>query len=202
MKSKKEPVTAAELMARLEADPDFVARRDAFDEELDARATAWTKAESPLREALAAVGLQVESAWDLVNTSEPYPEALPVLVEHLGKPYPSRVREGIARALAVPDAKFAWRILVEAYTREETSEVKEAIAAAVAATADETVFTEVVALIRAKENGASRVLLLEVLEHHSPAERARTVLQEVAADAELTCEAQAMLKRMRERPPT
>jgi hypothetical protein len=43
------------------------------------KAAEWRRAEAPLSEVLRGVGLDVESAWDLVNTAAPYPEALPIL---------------------------------------------------------------------------------------------------------------------------
>ena len=49
-----------------------------------------------------AVGVEIDSVWDLVNTAEPYPAALPVLMEHLERDgYPDRVMESLGRALAV-----------------------------------------------------------------------------------------------------
>jgi hypothetical protein len=59
----------------------------------------------PLIEALSQVGIEVRSVWDLVNTSRPYPAAIPVLVEHLRRPYDQRIKEGITRALTVPAAR-------------------------------------------------------------------------------------------------
>ena len=32
-------------------------------------------------------GLKVNELWDLVNTRQPYPEAVDILTEHLKKPY-------------------------------------------------------------------------------------------------------------------
>ena len=51
--------------------------------------------------ALAEVGVEVESVWDLVNSKDDhYADAVPVLVEHLqDESYPDRVREGIARSV-------------------------------------------------------------------------------------------------------
>src|SRR3712207_4152728 len=99
--TKRVPKTAAELMTELESDPDYVARRRRRDRELQQRTATLREAEAPLVGDLHRAGFDVASAWDLANTSTPYPEALPVLVEHLQRPYPDRVREGIARALAV-----------------------------------------------------------------------------------------------------
>jgi hypothetical protein len=94
-------------MADLEGDPGFIARRDERDRERQRKAIEWRQAEAPLVEELRAAGFKVDSAWDLVNTAVPYAEALPILLAHVQRPYPDRVREGIARALAVPKARSA-----------------------------------------------------------------------------------------------
>jgi hypothetical protein len=61
------PKTAAELMAELQADPEYVARQRQRDAELQRKTAAWRQAEAPLVEELRAAGFEVESAWDLVT---------------------------------------------------------------------------------------------------------------------------------------
>ena len=56
------------------------------------------RSEEPLVEALREVGVSVTSVWDLVNTREPYPNALPVLIKHLTGDYHPKVLANIARA--------------------------------------------------------------------------------------------------------
>ncbi|MEZ5423974.1 MAG: HEAT repeat domain-containing protein [Pyrinomonadaceae bacterium] len=71
----------------------------------------------PLTDDLAGVGIHAD-VWGLVNTSESYPEAIPVLVRHLSKPYHHRNKEGIVRALAVKEARgIANKTVVEQYRR-------------------------------------------------------------------------------------
>jgi hypothetical protein len=69
------------------------------------RSARLSAEEAPLAEDLRAVGLSASSAWDLVNSKEPYSQAVPVLLKHLQRPYSDRIREGIARALAIPQAE-------------------------------------------------------------------------------------------------
>lgn len=95
-----------------------------------------------------------------VNTSTPYPAALPILLEHLERPYPDRVREGIARALAVHDAKFGWGTLVRLYRQEAPgTDAKDGLAVALAAASDDEVVDEVISLARDSAHGESRLLL-------------------------------------------
>lgn len=83
-------ISAADLMAQLNADPEFVAKRARAEHERLERVAEWRRAEAPLVAELRAAGVTVESAWDLVNTRSPYPSALPILLDH--------VRRAIRRA--------------------------------------------------------------------------------------------------------
>ncbi|UWD79436.1 hypothetical protein [Curtobacterium flaccumfaciens] len=106
----------------LDADPDFVAVREARERERQARFAAERKASEPLLKELASVGRNVKSIWDLVNISDPYPTALPVLMTHLEQgEYPSWVMGGIGRALAVKLAVKHWDRLMASY-RNATDE--------------------------------------------------------------------------------
>jgi hypothetical protein len=96
--------------------------------------------------------------------SKPYPTAIPILLSHLKKPYSDRIREGIARALAVPDATGAWQMLRAEYEASPGgSGVKSGLAAALAATSTENVIGELAMIARNPNNGNSRLLLLNGL---------------------------------------
>jgi len=99
--------TAAELLAELQADPDFNNRKKARDAAFLQREREHALAEAPIVEELRSVGVSVNSIWELVNSLNAYPQSLPILLKHLQGNYPDAVRDGIARAMAVPDAKFA-----------------------------------------------------------------------------------------------
>ena len=181
-------------MARLKADPEWVARNARQEAQRQQVETQLRLAEAPLVGALRAAGLEVQSVWDLVNAAVPYPEALPILVEHLRRPYPEAIRDGIARALAVRDAKFAWPALVDAYRREPPGRTKGGLAAAVAAASDGDVIGDVIALACDRRHGTSRLLLLSALER-SKDPRARKTLMALGADPELQKEVQVILRR-------
>jgi hypothetical protein len=60
--------------------------------------------EEPLLQALHRVAVTVNSVWDLVNTTDSYVPAIPILAEFLSRPHHIRIREGIVRALTTPEA--------------------------------------------------------------------------------------------------
>jgi hypothetical protein len=187
----------AELIDLLAADPVWKAAREREEAERQRRDEEWRAAEQPLVMDLRAAGVDVESAWDLVNTAEPYPDALPILVEHLPRPYPDRVREGIARALAVRDARFAWDTLRDLYDAEQAgTDAKHGLAVALSAAADDTVIDDVITLAREDRHGDSRILLLNALER-SNAPHAAATLEELASDP--TFEQELARRRRRRR---
>jgi hypothetical protein len=186
------PIKADELMAQLEADPQFVAERARRNAERQAQQDDWRREEAPLVLELNATGIAVESAWDLVNTSTAYPQALPILLEHLQRPYPDRVREGIARALAVKPARFAWDTLARLYRAETGTDTKDGLAVALCAIADDSVMDELIGLLRDRSLGPSRVLLVDSLERWNDPQ-AQTVLESLEPDPELTVQVRLAL---------
>lgn len=200
--TKKRPpgrMTAAEHEAWLKETGQYdviVERQRQQEEERQERAAEWRRAEAPLVQALRAAGVVVESAWDLVNTAAPYPNVLPILLEHLQRPYPAAVREGIARALAVREARFGWDVLTQLYRNERDVRAKDGLAVAIAAAADDDVIGDVIALARDKSQGPSRVLLLGALAR-SPDPQARAALTHLGTDADLTKEIQVILRRLK-----
>jgi hypothetical protein len=84
-----------------------------------ARKAAMLRIEQqPIIADLLKAGIQVECISDLVNTSEKYEEAIPVLIEHLSKPYHINIKEDITRALAVKEAKgVACKVIIDEYKK-------------------------------------------------------------------------------------
>jgi hypothetical protein len=193
MTSKR--ITAGELAARLNADPAFVARRAREEEERERRAAEWRRAEAPLVEELRDAGYPVESAWDLVNTPGSYPRAVTILLAHLARPYPAAVREGIARALAVPEAKVGWNILTQLYREEEDARAKDGLAVAIAGAAGDDAIGDVIALASQPQHGPSRVLLLLALQRSNDP-RARAALIALRTDPDLKKEIEVILRRL------
>ena len=118
-------------------------------------------------EDLRAAGAEIESVWDLVNSRKRYPRLIQTLLSHLQRKYPQRIREGIARALAVPDARVGWGKLVQAFMGESgpvdpvlgVNEMKWALHLAIAAAADVSVLDDLIGLvIDRRRHGPSLIL--------------------------------------------
>jgi hypothetical protein len=101
------------------------------------------------------------------------------LLKHLVQPYSDRTREGIARALAVPETavREAWPILVQEFraaptgrglvapgdTEEFMLGAKDGLACALSVAFTDGTLEELIALIKDPKNGESRLLLLSGL---------------------------------------
>ena len=194
----KRRVTAAELMSQLNRDPAFVqaeADRDARLRDLERSLIAE---EAPLLADLAAVGVRVNSVWDLVNTATDYARALPILLQHLRESYHPRNREGMARALAVRSARGLLGEIVDLYQTEGNAEVKTALACAIAAAADDTFRSELMRLAADRRHGGSRAILLHALAKKPTAET-RQLLESLQQDESVAAEAKFHLRGMRRR---
>lgn len=190
-------VTASELMAQLTQDRKFQESAAGREAELQARVSVYRAAEQPIVEDLRRVGVSVGSVWDLVNTSEPYPKALPVLLRHLELGgYPDRVMESLGRALAVKPAVAVWSRLRELYMQARGREEEEGLAVALAASATSEQIDGLLDLLRAESRGDSRIHFLQPILRVG-GKRGRAVIESLRADPMFGLEASSLLGRIR-----
>eukprot|EP01026_Neomeris_dumetosa_P004546 TRINITY_DN112224_c0_g1_i1.p1 TRINITY_DN112224_c0_g1~~TRINITY_DN112224_c0_g1_i1.p1 ORF type:complete len:176 (+),score=0.96 TRINITY_DN112224_c0_g1_i1:82-609(+) len=105
LNKKKGPITADELISRLEVDPLWVKRDRERSEKTRSDVERLRREQEPLLSDLSTLGLQLQSVWDLVNARYDYSAALPILIDHLQKKYSPNIQEGIVRALTVRQAQ-------------------------------------------------------------------------------------------------
>ena len=119
----------------------------------------------PLLADLSAVGVEVADVWALVDTSEPHPAALPVLVDHLHRDYEEPVLEGIARALAVPDAAPFWGQVMKLFRASGPDQVRlpPGLGVALGGMATRSLLPEVREALRDRRLGPGRIFFLRTL---------------------------------------
>jgi hypothetical protein len=202
---RKGYMTLAEHHAQLKAEgkwDDYVARTKARDEETARKEREYTDAEAPIVQELQAAGSGVSSVWDLLSTKQPYPRLIPILFAHLDRPYPERVREGIARALAVPESRPLWDEIVNRFLAETdttTHGMKWALHLAIAAAADISVVDTLIRLAVDRRHGRNRAMFVDALARMNDP-RARVTLAELASDPDLGGDVQRVLKTQSPRP--
>ena len=136
-KDKSRSYTAQEWQDVLLSCPEWVAQDAARESKRQAAELRFRAEEEPMIADLAVAGFEVGSVWDLVNTNKSYPAAIPVLLDHLRRPYHERIRNGIIRALTVKDAKgIAGDDILDELGREADSENRWALANALTVVAE------------------------------------------------------------------
>lgn len=178
----------------LRDDPEYRARVEAAEAERQARVAVLRVAERPIVEDLRAAGVEVGSVWDLVNTPDPYPDALPVLLAHLERGgYPERVMESLGRALAVKPSVAYWEGLKALYRSARDAGEEDGVAVALAACATKAQVADMVGFLLWEERGDSRIYFLRPIKRLGGAE-GRELLERLRDDPTFGREATALLK--------
>lgn len=200
-KLPKGPISAAELVRlkeeMLRNDPEYRAKVEAVEAERQERARRLREAEQPVVTDLRSAGVQVDSVWDLVNTSNPYPAALPILMDHLERGgYPERVMESLGRALAVKPSVAFWERLKTHWLYARDPGEEDGAAVALAACATKAQVDDLIEFLSIEERGESRIYFIGPILRLG-GHRGREVVEALRKDPVLGKEATALLKRRR-----
>lgn len=180
--------TAAELMAQLHADPEFVARDERRRTQRDERIASYDAAARPVMVDLAAAGFEVESVACLYNDRMDYRSAIPVLLDWLPRVDHDGVKKSIVRALSVSWAKpHAAPLLLAEFQRPDgdpRSSLRWAIASALEVVAHDGDFEDLVRLANDRTYGRAREMIVVALGNmHDP--EATDVLIQLLDDEEI-----------------
>jgi hypothetical protein len=190
--------TAAEFLAELERDPAFRARREQQRKAEEERRRVLDEASLPLIHDLEGVGVHVQSSvYELLKLKD-YGQAVPILFAHFERPYPDVVREGIARALTIAEARPYWHRLMGLYRRETQPQAKEGLAVALSGIAWSDVLDDVVTMAADPSLGPSRILMVGELGRIKDP-RVRRALMSLGDDEYLRREVDAQLKKINRR---
>jgi hypothetical protein len=189
----------AEIEERLRTDPEYRAQVEAHEAEQQERVRRLREAEQPIVADLNTAGVRVGSVWDLVNTSEPYPDALPVLMSHLERGgYPDRVMESLGRALAVKPSVAWWDEIKALYLGSRSSGEEDGTAVALAACATKAQIEDLISFLSHEERGESRIYFLRPILRNG-GDAGRDVVESLREDPTFGKEATALLKRRKPR---
>lgn len=133
MSKYKGPMTAAELMGKLQADPEYQQRMAEKDRVLRKRIEAGRKAFKPCLDELHRLGFAGESLEAIVKTYSPLPErAVKVLLSFLDQFTDPRHVESVVRALGAAAHPFDGRPLARCFESTDDEALKWAIANTIA----------------------------------------------------------------------
>jgi len=126
----------------------------------------YSKETSGLLLELKEKGLSISSVWDLVNSSKSYKEAIPILTNHLSRPYHIKNKEGIVRALAVKEAKgIACQAIIEEYkkTPKDEHNLRWVFGNTMSIIITEDYLDDVIEIVKDESNGDSRQMFVAAL---------------------------------------
>lgn len=191
--------SAAQLQAQLLQDEEYGKWLKEKEQVRLALEEAYAEDEKPLVDDLKKAGFNVTSSWDLVNTKARYKLAIPILIEHLPRPYHLKNKEGIVRALAVKEAiGMAGPVLVAEFN--QTPKDKMSLRWAIGNTMCKTITTDdvegILPIVLDRANGISRQMFVTALGKVN-SEEAEDILIELLDDEEVASHALEALGRMR-----
>src|SRR4051794_21660369 len=156
--------TSDEIMAEVERrqrdDHELRARLQREEAERAERVRLATIAEQPLVADLRAIGLQLNTVWDLYLIPNSRPQAIPVLLKHLALDYPDTVLQGIGIGLSDRSARAWWSELRTMMLSTERDVVRDRLAAVLSSCATREHYDDLLAFIRDQRLGEDRIYFL------------------------------------------
>lgn len=153
-----------------------------------------------IAQAVSSAGFHIDSVDELVNTGEPYPQAIPILLRFFKDGIEDEgVRRAVVRALAVKEARgIAAAPLIEEFRRAPLDKLdyKWVIGNTLYTVADKDALNEIIALVQDKRHGVAREMLVYALGRFKTPE-ARAVLIRLLEEDELTLHAISAINRHR-----
>jgi len=199
----KGPMTVEALLTLkdelLRSDPEYRRQVEAAASQHRMRQEEFRRAQQPIVADLRASGTMVDSVWDLVKTSEPYPAALPILLEHFERGgYPDPLMESIGRALAVKPSVQFWDRLKNCWLRARGAGEEDGAAVALAAAATRAQLDDLIGFLSNEERGNSRIYFIRPILRVG-GERGRAIVEALREDPVFGDESTALLKRRRKK---
>lgn len=162
-RSNDPPKSAAELMAELQQDPEYIARTRQREQQQRKNTETYARAVAPVLKDLAAEGFRVSTIGELRQSKLEYRSAVAILLQWLPQISDLQVKEDIVRTLSVPWARpEAAQTLIEEFKRADDATapgLRWVIANGLAIVADDSVFDELVQLVEDRGYGKAREML-------------------------------------------
>lgn len=197
-RSNDGPKSAAELMAELQHDPEYVAKAQQQERQQHDNAEKYSRAVAPLLEELASKGVWVNTIGELrTRDVAEYRAAVPILLRWLPQVSAENIKEDIVRTLSIPWAKpTAGPILLEEFKKADNEGLRWAIGNGLAVAADDSLFEAIVELVEDRRYGKAREMLAVALGNMRDP-RATDVLLDLLDDSDMVGHAVMALGHLR-----
>jgi HEAT repeat protein len=166
MSKRRKPKTAAELMADLATDPEYLRRMALKRQEHSERFGEVNRQIRPVLAALRAIGYDVESLDELRRDRTSFQNALAILASWLPRVESYRAKEAIVRALSVPWATEVSKTLILEFEKAPATEefgLKWAIGNALSIVANEEILDDLIGLSLDTKHGRAREMIVQAL---------------------------------------
>ncbi|MDR6290869.1 hypothetical protein E9232_003395 [Inquilinus ginsengisoli] len=176
---------------------ELAARKAVRDEELRNRNEYLDIAERPIIVDLSRMGFNVNSVWDLKAKYANYDGAISILLKHIVLDYPDIIKEGIARALAVPAGKSQFGFLISLFESSKKSnqpQFREGLASAISELAGDEDIDQIIRLITDESHGEVRLYFVVPL-MRSKLDKARVLVDHLSSDPTFAKEIKARRRR-------
>ena len=140
--------------------------------------------------------MEVDSPWNLYRDPEARAQAVPVLLDHIGRDYPDKVVLGIAQALTDRSARAAWDRIREIYLGTDRDLVRDQLSHVLAHVAVREHYDDLLALLADESLGSTRIPFIRPVNrigNRIEPGRGRQVIEGLADHPQLSTEARAVL---------
>jgi hypothetical protein len=173
-------MTAAELVAKLDADPDFQRRKAEKERKWAERRAAVDEMLRPILDDLRNAGITAESIEEMTQRYAPLPpQIVQVLLGWLPRVQDDRVKESLIRSLGAAREPFDGRLLVESFLHDTSETLRWPIANTMAEARPFGVADWLVEAVKKRSFGNARGMLVIALARLAPTETSLLVLLSV-----------------------
>jgi hypothetical protein len=182
---------------RKREDPAYRAELERVEAERAERARLLMIAAQPVVADLRAIGLDVDTVWDLYKIPDSRPRAIPVLLRHLVLDYPDGVVMSIGSGLDDRSARAWWGELREMLLDADRDAVRDRLAAALSNCATREHYDDLLAFVQDDSLGECRIYFLRPINrigNRIGTGQGRAVIETLSEDPVLGKEATAILR--------
>lgn len=197
MAKQRGPVSASDLLAELERDPEYRAQCESRAADVAAHADRRRLDRQPVIEDLRSAGVDVSDTGELYKQPDSYAVAIPVLLAHLRRNYAERVLQDIGQALPFKPDPVWWDDFKHLYLTTRSDAVRDRVAAAMSGCARRAHYEDLLAFIRDPDLGASRIHFLRPINrigNRIQAGQGRAIIEMIVDDPVMGKEARAIFR--------